>query len=156
MSEYVIVEGRRAFARTLGGLSLVVLEACDGRVGGGGPDGVDARGRDGGAIDPGRDGSAIDPTRDGGSIDPRRDGGSSDGGMLEWIVTLPVFVAGVATPFDLASTLPASVVRGGVFSIDPMSAPLPAGMELTREGLLSSGTASPSSMDGVVFAYEEP
>lgn len=127
----------------------MLLGACTGKLGGASPDG--------GAIDP--DGGGRDAGGgDGGDYDAgaRADGGTTDGGMLEWVVTLPVFVAGVATPFDLASTLPPSVVRGGVFSIDPIGAPLPAGMELTRAGLLSAGTAAPSSMDGVVFAYEEP
>lgn len=68
----------------------------------------------------------------------------------------PTFVEGSQVPFDLASTLPAGILRGGVFSIDPAGAPLPAGMSLTSRGLLYAGTARVGTTTGVVFRYSEP
>jgi hypothetical protein len=145
---------RRAFVRdgALASLSLAALGGCEGRVAGIGPD--DRVGEDGGS--PG-DGGLDSGARDVDAGESTRDGGaSSDGGAIEWVVTLPVFTAGGSTAFDLATTLPAGVVRGGVYTIDPTGAALPDGMELSREGVLSVGRASAATMEGVVFAYEEP
>jgi hypothetical protein len=68
----------------------------------------------------------------------------------------PTFVEGTQVPFDLATTLPAGVARGGIFAIDPAGAPLPAGMSLTSRGLLYAGTARTGTTAGVVFRYTEP
>jgi chitodextrinase len=68
----------------------------------------------------------------------------------------PVLVAGSASTYDLAPTLPQGVVRGGVFSIDPSGAPLPSGVTLTSAGVLSATATASGSFSGVVFSYREP
>lgn len=73
-----------------------------------------------------------------------------------WNVYLPVFTAGSNQTFDLASTLPTGVRRGGSFGVDPNGAPLPTGMTLSSSGVLSVGSASTGSTTGVVFWYAEP
>lgn len=72
-----------------------------------------------------------------------------------WIPN-PSFVQGSQLPFDLAATLPTDVARGGVFSVDPAGAPLPAGMTMTANGLLFAGAANVGTSAGVVFRYTEP
>ncbi len=76
----------------------------------------------------------------------------------EWIVGLPLaFAAGVDTTVDLARTLPASVPRGGVFSVEPTGASLPSGASLAPSGILSISSASAVSITaGIVFAYNAP
>jgi hypothetical protein len=68
----------------------------------------------------------------------------------------PTFVQGSTVPFDLATTLPVEVKRGGIFSIDPSGASLPTGATLTANGLLYAGTAIVGTTTGVVFRYSEP
>jgi hypothetical protein len=66
------------------------------------------------------------------------------------------FVASAGTTFDLSPTLPSGVTRGGSFGIDPRGTPLPTGMTLTPQGMLSVGTAQVSQTSGVLFSYAEP
>jgi hypothetical protein len=68
----------------------------------------------------------------------------------------PTFVQGSTVPFDLATTLPTGVARGGVFTIDSTGASLPTGVTMTSNGLLYAGTASVGTTTGVVFRYSEP
>lgn len=68
----------------------------------------------------------------------------------------PSFVQGSSVPFDLATTLPPGVARGGVFTIDPTGAGLPTGVTMTSSGLLYAGTANVGTTTGVVFRYSEP
>lgn len=68
----------------------------------------------------------------------------------------PTFVQGSQIPFDLASTLPSEIVRGGVFSVDAAGARLPTGMTLVASGLLYAGTANVGTTTGVIFRYAEP
>ncbi len=64
---------------------------------------------------------------------------------------------GSAAIFDMTMTLPAGLLPGGRFDIDPSGSPLPAGVTLTQQGLLAvSGAASGGIAAGVVFAYTEP
>ena len=58
--------------------------------------------------------------------------------------------------FDLNSTLPAGVRKGGTFAVSPSGTPLPAGMALMPTGLLSVGNAVAGRADGVIFTYAEP
>jgi hypothetical protein len=64
---------------------------------------------------------------------------------------------GSATIFDMTMTLPAALVRGGTFDIDPSGSALPSGVTLTPAGLLSVSAAGAGGLTaGVVFAYTEP
>jgi chitodextrinase len=67
----------------------------------------------------------------------------------------PVLFAG-GSAFDLSKTLPSNVIRGGTFSLDASSAPLPSGVTLTATGLLSATASSTGSFEAVVFSYSEP
>jgi hypothetical protein len=59
--------------------------------------------------------------------------------------------------FDLRPTLPGHVRRGGRFSVSSTGAPLPNGVMLSPEGVLSvTSDATPGFTPGVVFAYDEP
>lgn len=75
---------------------------------------------------------------------------------LPWNVTLPAFPTGTSSSFDLASTLPAGVMRGGEFGISASGATLPAGMTLSASGILSVGNATVGTAVGVIFTYAEP
>jgi hypothetical protein len=70
----------------------------------------------------------------------------------------PVLVAGVPQAiFDLNASLPASVRRGGRFSVSPTGAQLPLGVTLSPAGALSATSdASVGVTEGIIFAYEEP
>lgn len=69
---------------------------------------------------------------------------------------LPDFIADHGTKFDLATTLPSGVARGGTFAVDPQGAKLPPGMHLAPSGILSVGSAKHGRAVGVIFQYEEP
>jgi hypothetical protein len=74
-----------------------------------------------------------------------------------WSVSpTPYFLAGTGSTFDLSTTLPPGVRKGGTFGIASNGAPLPAGMSLAPTGLLSVGTAGAGRTDGVIFTYAEP
>ena len=74
-----------------------------------------------------------------------------------WSVSpTPYFLSGTGAVFDLSTTLPAGVKRGGLFGISPSGAALPAGMSLSPTGMLSVGNAAAGRADGVVFTYAEP
>ncbi|MCX8005115.1 MAG: hypothetical protein N2688_09185, partial [Burkholderiaceae bacterium] len=60
------------------------------------------------------------------------------------------------TTYDLSATLPAGVVRGGTFGVDPSGARLPDGMTLSPAGILSLGSATVGQTTGVIFTYTEP
>jgi hypothetical protein len=60
------------------------------------------------------------------------------------------------TSFNLAETLPADVMRGGVFDVDPGGSPLPVGVVLLPSGLLTVGPSATGSAAGVVFRYTPP
>jgi hypothetical protein len=70
----------------------------------------------------------------------------------------PRLVAG-SSPlvYDLASTLPDGIRRGGSFSVDASGAPLPVGVTLSAAGMLAaSDVAIAGATAGVVFRYAEP
>ena len=58
-----------------------------------------------------------------------------------WVVNPPSFAVGSGATFNLVTTLPAGVARGGAFGVSATGAPLPKGMTLTPAGILSVGTA---------------
>jgi len=60
---------------------------------------------------------------------------------------------GDASTFDLASTLPPGIARGGVFAVDSSGPTLPAGVSLSSDGILSAASQSPASVSGVIFSY---
>jgi hypothetical protein len=58
---------------------------------------------------------------------------------------------------DLTDTLPAGVALGGVFALDVSSAPLPAGITLAANGLLSvTASAAATIAGGLIFSYTTP
>lgn len=73
-----------------------------------------------------------------------------------WNPSVPPLLASTRSTFDLASTLPSSVPRGGKFGVDTIGAPLPAGMSLSAAGILAVGTAAIGAVTGVVFVYDLP
>ena len=73
-----------------------------------------------------------------------------------WVVNPPSFAVGSGAMFNLATTLPVGVARGGAFGVSTAGARLPTGMALTPAGILSVGTATVGSVAGVVFTYSSP
>jgi hypothetical protein len=73
-----------------------------------------------------------------------------------WVVDPPSFAVGSGSTFNLATTLPADVARGGLFDVSTSGARLPTGMTLTPAGILSVGTAAVGSVAGVIFTYSSP
>ena len=59
-------------------------------------------------------------------------------------------------PFDLAKTLPASVRAGGRFSVSEHGTPLPLGVSLSEQGILTVDSDQYSGGGGIVFQYTEP
>ncbi len=76
--------------------------------------------------------------------------------LRSWNPSVPPLLVGSNAAFNLASTLPASVVQGGKFALDSSGATLPVGMSLTTAGILAVGTASIGTVTGVIFTYETP
>jgi hypothetical protein len=66
------------------------------------------------------------------------------------------FIAGESRTIDLAVTLPAETVRGGVFGLASGSASLPAGFALSPAGLLTATKPAESQTAKIVFTYTEP
>ena len=67
------------------------------------------------------------------------------------------FVANGASSFDLSTTLPAGVTKGGTFGVDGSGTALPAGLTLSANGLLLVTVNAPAGdISGIVFAYNEP
>jgi hypothetical protein len=69
---------------------------------------------------------------------------------------LPVFAVGTGATFDLSTTLPASVAKGGTFGVSSSGAALPSGMTLSPAGILSVGAAVAAQVAGVIFTYTPP
>jgi hypothetical protein len=149
-SQAVSIGRRRLFAAA----GAAVLAGCDWL---GGENQVDAAsatpGSPGAAPPPG---AGVAPPPPGGSPAPAPAPAPAPGSSAPVWAPQPSFVAGSQTPFDLAATLPAGIVRGGVFSIDASGAPLPSGMTMTAAGLLYAGTARVGTTTGVIFKYAEP
>ena len=74
----------------------------------------------------------------------------------DWVPNVPPMTVGSGARFDLSSTLPARVTRGGAFGVDASGARLPAGMNLSVAGLLSVGSAAIGTIAGVIFTYDAP
>lgn len=66
------------------------------------------------------------------------------------------FIAGQSRTIDLAVTLPAEALRGGVFSLASGSASLPPGFALSPPGLLTATNPAASQTANIVFSYIEP
>ena len=58
--------------------------------------------------------------------------------------------------FDLSTTLPRTMRRGGTFEVDPVGSPLPAGIRLSRSGVLTVDLVDSGGVEGVVFRYTPP
>ncbi|MCC7382051.1 MAG: hypothetical protein IT384_09485 [Deltaproteobacteria bacterium] len=72
------------------------------------------------------------------------------------VIPAPQFVEASGGVYNLSDTLPPGVRRGGTFAVDPSGTPLPPGMSLSSDGILSVGTAVAGETVGVVFSYTEP
>jgi len=72
-----------------------------------------------------------------------------------WTVVLPSFTAGKSATYDLRSTLPSGVSRGGTFGVAANGSPLPAGMTLAPVGILSVASTTVGQATGVIFTYSE-
>jgi hypothetical protein len=66
------------------------------------------------------------------------------------------FIAGQSRTIDLAVTLPAEAIRGGVFNLASGSAALPSGFSLTPNGLLTATNPAAGQTANIIFAYKEP
>ncbi len=71
-----------------------------------------------------------------------------------WNVVLPTFT-GTST-FDLSTTLPNGIVKGGAFGVSTSGPALPTGVTLSRAGVLAVASAAAGRTIGVVFTYTEP
>ena len=87
-------------------------------------------------------------------------GGSAENSPLNGITTSAVWNVpaidlgqGATSTFDLASTLPPEVARGGIFAVDPSGSALPAGVSLDSAGVLSAFPQMTESVGGVIFSY---
>jgi hypothetical protein len=64
------------------------------------------------------------------------------------------FVAGASRSIDLNGTLPANVLPGGTFSVDPSGASLPAGVSLASNGVLTLASIVHAGVTGgLLFNY---
>ena len=77
--------------------------------------------------------------------------------LNDWVVAPQLYAGHPEIIFNLAPTLPTWVATGGTFAVDSSGAPLPAGVSLSTDGVLSlTGATSLGRTEGVVFAYTEP
>jgi hypothetical protein len=75
----------------------------------------------------------------------------------DWVVAPQLYADHPEIVFNLAPTLPTWVATGGTFAVDSSGAPLPAGVSLSTDGVLSlTDATSLGRTEGVVFAYTEP
>jgi hypothetical protein len=66
-------------------------------------------------------------------------------------------VIGAVTTVDLKPALPTGLASGGRFEVDASGRPLPSGVTLSSDGLLSVAADAAAGVTlGVVFAYIEP
>ncbi len=77
-------------------------------------------------------------------------------GAGTWSPYVPALIVGTSASFDLNTTLPSGIKRGGMFGIDPSGPRLPAGMSLTAAGILAVGSAAIGTVAGVIFTYDVP
>ena len=80
----------------------------------------------------------------------------SDGSAVApavWNVPAIDLGQGAASTFNLASTLPSEITRGGVFAVDESGSTLPAGVSLSPTGILSASSQMTESVSGVIFSY---
>jgi hypothetical protein len=67
-----------------------------------------------------------------------------------------LFLAGSTGTFDLATTLPAEIRRGGSFSLAPGSSKLPPHVTLSAKGILAATAPVLGTTLNIIFAYAEP
>jgi hypothetical protein len=73
-----------------------------------------------------------------------------------WNPVIPAFIANRGGTFDLTTTLPVDVARGGTFGVSPNGQPLPVGITLTPSGILSAANPVIGETRGVIFTYTLP
>lgn len=83
-------------------------------------------------------------------------GPSPSPGPTAWNVGALYLTVGTAATFDLTTTLPSGVARGGVFGVSATGSALPAGVTLSPAGILSVGSAATGDVASVIFSYSEP
>jgi hypothetical protein len=75
---------------------------------------------------------------------------------VSWNPSPLLFIAGSNGSVDLASTLPAGVLRGGTFGLATNSSPLPPRLSLAPNGILSASAPVVGSAANIIFTYAEP
>ena len=128
---------RRKLLKQMSGLFAVALSACGGGAGKGGV-----------ALSTGPSPNAYTPAASAASSPA-----VAQAAAVTWNPVVPEMEAGSGAAFDLATTLPPDVLRGGVFGLSLTSSPLPAGMSLSSAGVLSVGQAGVGRDSGIVFSY---
>lgn len=58
--------------------------------------------------------------------------------------------------FDLNSTLPSGVKKGGTFTLDPRSAQLPQTISLNEKGMIVVDSQMSGAVPHLIFNYHEP
>jgi hypothetical protein len=90
----------------------------------------------------------------GGSIDDEPPANAAQG---QWdVMPSKRLIVAPGMSFDLNTTLPAGVARGGLFDVDPSGVALPPGITLSSRGVLTVTAAATGSAAGVVFRYTPP
>jgi hypothetical protein len=81
---------------------------------------------------------------------------SPQSAAVVWDPAPLLFMAGRISTYDLSKTLPPGIARGGVFGLAPNSSPLPPGLTLSPDGILSASGPPVSVTSNVIFTYREP
>jgi hypothetical protein len=89
----------------------------------------------------------------GGSSAGRLPDGTTTAAPPIWSVPPIGLGQGAASTYDLASTLPDEIARGGVFAVDPSGSSLPTGVTLNAAGILSAVPQVTETISGVIFSY---
>lgn len=77
-------------------------------------------------------------------------------GPPPWNPVIPAFIADRGGQFDLATTLPDGVARGGTFGVSSSGRALPTGITLSPSGILSALNPVVGETTGVIFTYTLP
>jgi hypothetical protein len=69
---------------------------------------------------------------------------------------IPAFIVDRGGSFDLSTTLPDGIARGGTFGVSSSGRALPAGVTLSPSGILSAVNPVVGETSGVIFTYTLP
>jgi hypothetical protein len=91
------------------------------------------------------------------AVSARTEPAKTESKPAPWVVRPHLSARNPALVLNLAASLPSGVKRGGRFYVDKSGAPLPPGVKLSPEGILSvTDKARAGTTKGVVFGYTEP